>query len=141
MPTLEQLERALHIRGAIEALQSELSTLLGELADALAPNPNNAPDEVGPKGPFADSLDGARAQRIARHNEDARRAKKARASTARRKKSRSKTRLWSLLSGGEIGILPVATEQKKHGPKAKKSSRAKRTRKAPVAKRPKRARR
>lgn len=126
-PTIEQLERALHIRGAIETLQTELATLLNGLADVVAPK-NHAESRSESKPPFADSLDGAREKRIRRKQKEGKPSSTLPAK--RRRKSRKRGRLWSVLTGGEVGTAPVAAEPKVHGKTTRKKPRSKRTRKA-----------
>jgi hypothetical protein len=135
-PTLEQLERALHIRGAIEALQAELATVFNGLAKAVAPEPGTD-DETEPKGPFADSYDGARARRLNRKRKEGKISRKPTATspTRRRRKSRRKSRLWAVLTGGEVETPPVATEAKSHGRASRKTSQRKKGRKPPSARR------
>jgi hypothetical protein len=141
LPTLAQLERALHLRGAIEALQAELAAVLNGLADAVAPEPHET-HEREPKGPFADAPEGARERRLREKQQRSQSKKKRRAPRrpADRKppeESPRKNRLWSLLSGGEVGTAPVAAEpkRKRRPPKRSRPRRrkttAKRRRKPP----------
>lgn len=135
-PSLEQLERALHIRGRIEALQAELANMFNGLAKAVAPKPGEDP-ETEPKGPFADSYDGARARRLNRKQKEGKISRKPAATspTRRRRKSRRKSRLWAVLTGGEVETPPAATETKSHGRVYQKNSRKRKGRKPPSARR------
>jgi hypothetical protein len=132
IPSLEQLERALHLRGAIEAAQAELSAALKSLADAVAPESHEM-HEREPKGPFADSPDGARERRRQRRQQERKPRKKRTAArtrpSKRRVKSPHKMRLWSLLSGGEVDPPPTAAEPKSRRGKRPKTSASRRPRK------------
>lgn len=129
-PTIEQLERALHIRGAIETLQAELATLLNGLADVVAPKHEDRHDTES-KPPFADSLDGARDRRIHRKQKEGKPIPKPASSlpAKRRRKSRKRGRLWSVLTGGEVATAPEANEVKLRGGKIGEKSCSRRGRK------------
>jgi len=129
-PSIEQLERALHIRGAIETLQAELATLLNGLADAVAPKHEAKPRSEA-KPPFADSIDGAREKRIRRKQREKKPVKPSSSTlpAKRRRKSRKRGRLWSVLTGGEVATAPDATEVKPRSGTTGKTSRSKRGRK------------
>lgn len=135
-PTLEQLERALHIRGAIETLQAELATLLNGLAHVVAPKQEEHHNTES-KPPFADSLDGARDRRIRRKQKEGKPVRKpsSKLPARRRRKSRKRSRLWSVLTGGEVGTAPIATEPKTHRRNTRKTSRSKHSRKPSSARR------
>jgi hypothetical protein len=128
LPTLKQLERALHLREALETVQRELSAVLSSLAEAVAPEPHNT-GEREPTRPFADSPGGAREQRLQMRRQERRtrkRRKRRQASKVRRparqpqpEESPHPARLWNLLSGGEVGEEEQA-ERGRRKPKGKR---------------------
>jgi hypothetical protein len=116
IPSLKKLERALHIRGTIEKLQSELATLFTTLGDAIAHTPPRPP-RTKPKPPFADEAGGARSKRSKKKGSKRKgRSRKSKAAAA------EKSRIRSVLTGGETETAPVATEPKA---KRKKTRRMK----------------
>ena len=129
IPTLEHLERALHLRGAIAAVQAELAAVLNGLSDIVAPEEQEA-REREPKGPFADAAEGARARRLWEREKKRKPKKRRSPSRVRSRKppedSPRQNRLWSLLSGGEVGTAPAAAETKRKRPSPRKPLRSRR---------------
>lgn len=144
IPTLQQLERALHLRGAMETARQELSDLLGGLARVVAPEPEKRSRRKS-KPPFASERPPTPKPKKTRSRRKTTGAgpvetpgtvagaKTSRASRTRKARTRAaaKARLRDVVTGGTSGSAPVAIEAKSHG----KKSPARRSRRASKARR------